>query len=306
MKAKTSLSLAILICLLSCNRTETPSLSEVISITHELGKTDVPLGPKNVFVYDMGTLETLSELGIPVAGIPKDFVPNHLKKYKDDPKVQDVGSILQPNLEKLSALDPDLVIISNLHAHDYDELSKIAATISLGVNNDDYLKSYIENINHIGQIFNINDKTEKEIANTRQQVDDASKLIDQSPKKIMILMFNDGAYSSFGPKSRYSFVFKDLKAKPADDNTEKNIHGAIVSSEYIADKNPDILYIIDRNAIMTGHQVNHNEIENVLIKRTAAYKTNSIYYLDPNVWYISGGGTYSVKHMIAAILQPYK
>lgn len=307
MNRKITLTLGVLSlsCLLSCHNSEKPKYNKVISITHELGTTEVPLQPKRVFVYDMGSLETLNELGIPVAGIPKDFVPKHLKKYKDNPKVQDVGSILQPNLEKLSALDPELIIISNLHAHDYDELSKIAATISLGPNNNDYLKSVIDNINNIGKIFTSSDKTTKKTATIRQQIDDAATLIAQSPKKIMILMYNAGAYSSFGRKSRYSYVFTDLKAKPADNNTEKNVHGAIVSSEYIADINPDILFIIDRNAIMTGHQANHHVIENVLIKRTTAYKNNSIYYLDPNVWYISGGGIYSLQQMTQDILAGY-
>lgn len=279
---------------------------KTIAVKHELGKTEVPVSPKKVLVFDMGTLETLNDLGIPIAGIPKDFVPAHLKKYKANPNVQDVGSILQPNLEKVSAMNPDLVIISSLHANDYEQLSKIAATVSLGVVSDHYKSSVIQNLNTIGEIFDIKEKANQKVAEVEHEIGEAAKVIASSPKKIMVLLYNAGSFSSFGSKSRYSFVFSDLKAKPAGDNKASDIHGTVVSSEYISHVNPDILYVIDRNLIMEGHKLNKSEIENALVQKTNAFKNKRIYYLDPNIWYLSGGGTYSIQHMITDVLQGYK
>jgi len=303
----TTLCAAVLITLGSCanNSKKQNDSADVVNVTHELGKTTVSVNPKKVFVYDMGTLESLQDLGIPVAGIPKDFVPPHLQQYKDDTKVADVGSILQPNFEKVSTLNPDLIIISALHSNDYKQLTKIAPTISLGVDNNNYKGSVVNNLNRIGEIFDIKDKTDQKIQVLEEEIENAKKVISTQPKKIMILLYNAGKYSTFGSKSRYGFVFSDLKAIPADENIETDLHGTVVSGEYISKVNPDVLYIIDRNAIMPNYKVNKSEIENMLVQKTNAYMNKAIYYLDPNIWYLSGGGTYSMNHMIADILQGY-
>jgi len=304
----TTLCATVFLALSGCTHIskEGNNANAVVSVTHELGTTIVPIKPQKVFVYDMGSLESLQDLGIPVAGIPKDFVPPHLHKYKDDVGVEDVGSILQPNLEKVSMLNPELIIISALHANDYNKLTQIAPTISLGVDNNNYKTSVVNNLNLIGQIFDIKEKTDEKVRALEEEIEEAKSIIAKQEKKIMILLYNAGTFSSFGSKSRYGFVLSELHAKLADDSKDADIHGTVVSSEYISKVNPDILYIIDRNAIMPNYKVNKSEIENLVLQKTNAYKNKAIYYLDPNIWYLSGGGTYSMKHMIMDILQGYK
>jgi len=55
-----------------------------------------------------------------------------------------------------------------------------------------------------------------------------------------------------------------------------------------------------------GNVTNRNEIENKLVQQTSAYKKNKVIYLDPDVWYLSGGGSYSTRTMIEDILKGYK
>lgn len=77
----------------------------------------------------MSELDTLDQLGAPVVGIAKDYVTSFLTHYRDDTNVADVGSTIQPNLERLHALKPDLILISPLQAQSYKELSQIAPTV---------------------------------------------------------------------------------------------------------------------------------------------------------------------------------
>ena len=161
-------------------------------------------------------------------------------------------------------------------------------------------------MNNIGRIFDIKEKTDQKVTEIEKKMEDAVKIITASRKKVMILMYNAGAFSTFGNNSRYGFVFTDLKAVPADVDQRKGIHGTIVSSEYISSVNPDILYIIDRNEIMLGQKTDKKEIENALIQKTNAFKNNRIIHLDPNVWYLSGGGTYSLNQMIDDVLKGYE
>jgi len=85
------------------------------------------------------------------------------------------------------------------------------------------------------------------------------------------------------------------------DFDDESVHGQKVSSELIAKANPDYLFIVDRNAAVLGKVANKDEMENPLVKQTHAFKNNKIFYLDPNVWFISGGGLTSVRLMVQDI-----
>ncbi|MEZ0450752.1 siderophore ABC transporter substrate-binding protein [Sphingobacterium thalpophilum] len=290
----------------ACDNPSRTAAGETVSVQHELGTAQVPVQPRRVVVFDVGTLETLDELHIPVAGIPKDYMAKHLEKYRKDPNVQDAGSIIQPNLERVNQIKPDLVVISAVTSREYEQLSKIAPTIYLGVKNENYMQSVIDNLNTIGDIFGVRDKTDQKVAEIERKIETAVKTISASPKKSMVLMYNAGAFSTFGNNSRYGFLYTDLKAVPADENKQAGVHGTVVSSEYISRVNPDILYIIDRNEIMLGEKTDKDEIENALIQKTNAFKNNRIIHVDPNVWYLSGGGTYSLNRMLDDVLKGYE
>ena len=290
----------------ACDNPGRTAAGETVSVQHELGTAQVPVQPRRVVVFDVGTLETLDELHIPVVGIPKDYMAKHLEKYRKDPNVQDAGSIIQPNLERVNQIKPDLVVISAVTSREYEQLSKIAPTIYLGVKNENYMQSVIDNLNTIGDIFGVRDKTDQKVAEIERKIETAVKTISASPKKSMVLMYNAGAFSTFGNNSRYGFLYTDLKAVPADENKQAGVHGTVVSSEYISRVNPDILYIIDRNEIMLGEKTDKKEIENALIQKTNAFKNNRIIHVDPNVWYLSGGGTYSLNRMLDDVLKGYE
>jgi iron complex transport system substrate-binding protein len=76
-----------------------------------------------------------------------------------------------------------------------------------------------------------------------------------------------------------------------------------MSNELIATTNPDYLFVVDRNAAVLGKVANKAEVENKLIQQTNAYKNGKIFYLDPDVWFISGGGLISVDLMVDDINQ---
>ncbi|MBF4291384.1 ferric anguibactin-binding protein, partial [Vibrio anguillarum] len=71
----------------------------------------------------------------------------------------------------------------------------------------------------------------------------------------LVVMHNNGSFSSFGIESRYGFVFDVLGVKPASTEIAASLHGQPISSEFINQANPDILYIIDRTAVMEGKPV---------------------------------------------------
>ncbi|MCG4788371.1 hypothetical protein L0N33_23900, partial [Roseburia faecis] len=62
-----------------------------VRVQHQLGTTLIEHVPQRVVAQDMNEVDFLDQLGVPVAGMPKDFVPHFLARYKDAPGVEDLG-----------------------------------------------------------------------------------------------------------------------------------------------------------------------------------------------------------------------
>ena len=118
-------------------------------------------------------------------------------------------------------------------------------------------------------------------------------------KKGLVVLASGGKISAFGPASRFGFIHDVFGVPAVDDQLEVSQHGQSISSEYIAEKNPDYLFVVDRDAVVDGGESTAKAtVENDIVKNTNAYKEGQIVYLDPNYWYLSGGGLESLVKMI--------
>lgn len=283
------------------------SSDETISIEN-MGRT-ISFNKKldNVVVFDVGAMDNMAELGIPFKGMTKVYSPNYLSKYADDTNIVNVGSFMQPNYEEVAKVNPDLIIMSNWFDKDYPEFAKIAPTLSLGISGSNYLASTKDNLKTIGQVFQVEDKANALVDKIDAKVADMKEVIGKSDAKALLILYNNKSYSAFGVESRYGFMFKDLGVKPAAPELEgASDHGNIISSEFIMEHNPDIIFIIDRGAVMDNTIAEKSEVENPLIQKTNAYKNGKIVYLDPNAWYLAGGGYISLNIMLDEIAKAYK
>lgn len=283
------------------------SSDETISIEN-MGRT-ISFNKKldNVVVFDVGAMDNMAELGIPFKGMAKVYSPNYLSKYADDTNIVNVGSFMQPNYEEVAKVNPDLIIMSNWFDKDYPEFAKIAPTLSLGISGSNYLASTKDNLKTIGQVFQLEDKANALVDKIDAKVADMKEVIGKSDAKALLILYNNKSYSAFGVESRYGFMFKDLGVKPAAPELEgASDHGNIISSEFIMEHNPDIIFIIDRGAVMDNTIAEKSEVENPLIQKTNAYKNGKIVYLDPNAWYLAGGGYISLNIMLDEIAKAYK
>ncbi|PAQ13529.1 ABC transporter [Bacillaceae bacterium SAOS 7] len=279
--------------------------AEKITVTHELGETDVPKNPEKVVVFDLGTLSTLDTLNVEVAGLPKDVVPAYLSKYEDE-KYEDLGGLKEPDFEKVHALKPDLIIISGRQADMYDQFMEIAPTIYLGVDEKDYLNSFKKNTEIVGQIFGKEEEVKTELAKIDEQIQAVKDVAAKSGKTGLIVLASEGEMSAYGPGSRFGILHDELGVKPADENIDISNHGASISFEYIVEKDPDYLFLIDRGAVVGGKASAEQVVANDLLKNTKAVKDDNVVYLDGNYWYLSGGGLGSVSAMVKEVAEGLK
>ena len=276
---------------------------EKIKITHKLGETEVTKNPSRVIVFDYGIADALNTLDVEIIGLPKSNLPSLLSKYEDG-KYENVGSLKEPDMEKVYELKPDLIIMSGRLESYYEELNKIAPTIYLGVDNTDYLGSFKKNMETLGQIF---DK-EKEVKTQVAKVEEAIGKVNEKAEGVnaLIALANDNAFSVYGEGSRFGIIHKEFGIEAVDKTIESSTHGQKASFEYILDKNPDYLFVIDRTAVTGGNTSAKEMFDNEIIKKTDAYKNGNIVYLDAEVWYTISGGIESTQKMVDEVLEALK
>ncbi|WP_039075851.1 siderophore ABC transporter substrate-binding protein [Bacillus sp. MSP13] len=280
------------------------SKNEQITVKHQLDKdgTKVPKNPKKVVVFDFGSLDTLDKLGLDdkVAGLPKQALPKYLSQFKDD-KYADVGSLKEPDFEKVAEIDPDLIIISGRQSESYKEFSDIAPTIYLGVDTARYMESFKSDAEIIGKIFDKEDEVKDELATIDSSIADLKKTAEKLNKNGLVIMANDGKISAFGSKSRYGLIHDVFGVTPADKNIKASTHGQSVSYEYISKTNPDYLFVIDRGTAIGETSSTKQVVENDYVKNVNAVKNDHVVYLDSATWYLSGGGLESMTQMIKEV-----
>ncbi|CAM4031481.1 siderophore ABC transporter substrate-binding protein [Bacillus paramycoides] len=281
------------------------SKSKEITIKHKLGETKVKTNPKNVVVFDFGSLDTLDKLGVDVVGVPQKSVPEYLSKYKDK-KYKNVGGLKEPDFEKINEMNPELIIISGRQADSYKEFEKIAPTIYVEQDTKEYMKSFKENTETLAKIFDKEDKAKKEIAAVEKDVAELNEKAKKSDKKALVILANDGQVSAYGPQSRFGIIHDVFGVTPVDPEIKADTHGNKVSFEYILEKNPDYLFVIDRGVVTGGKSSAKQVVENELVSKTNAVKNKNVVYLDANYWYLSGGGLESVSAMVKEVSKAIK
>ena len=275
-----------------------------MTITHSLGETTVEKNPERVVVFDIPTLDTMEALGIDnVVGVPTSTYPENLSKFDSDEYTK-VGTVKEVDLEAIKSADPDLIIIGGRQADYYDQLTAIAPTISVSKDNTDYVGSVKENINLIGELFEVEEKATEAFAKVEERLNEVKELVDG--KEALTVMVNEGNLSVYSDKSRFALINQGLGFVNADETIEDSTHGQKVTFEYLAEQNPEYLIVLDRGAATGGESTAESVLDNDLVKSMDAYKNGKIIYLDAYTWYINDGGLNSINIMIDDIANGIK
>jgi iron complex transport system substrate-binding protein len=273
--------------------------AEELTIKHQLGDTKIKPNPEKVVVFDFGVLDSLDQLNIEVTGVPQTNIPAYLSKYEDQ-KYENVGSLKEPDFEKIAEIDPDLIIISGRQQELYEEFAEIAPTVYMGLDTSKYMESFTENMKILGEVFDKESEVEKEIASIEESITGLKEKTINVGNSLVILA-NEGNLSAYGPGSRFGVIHDVFGLKAVDESIEISPHGQSISPEYLAEKDPDYLFVVDRGTAVGGESSAKSIVETDLVKNKKAYKNGHIVYLNPDYWYLSGGGLQSVAEMIKEI-----
>ncbi|WP_026453797.1 siderophore ABC transporter substrate-binding protein [Saccharomonospora iraqiensis] len=272
-----------------------------VTVRHAQGTETLDGTPERVVVFDLGVLETLDTLDVDVVGVPEvAAMPEHLSSYTSD-EYTTVGSLKEPDYEQVNALEPDLVIVAGRSAPAYGELSEIAPTIDMTVDTGDFLNSATERVRALGTLFGKEERVTDRLDALRESAAEVRGSVPDG-KTGLVVLTTGGKMSAYGPGSRFGLVYDDLGVAPAVPDLSADVHGDAISAEFLAEADPDLLYVVDRDsAIGENGEAARELLDNALVNGTTAARNDDIVYLDPATWYLTSTGLVSLESMVGTV-----
>lgn len=273
-----------------------PALAEPMTVRHSQGETTLPAAPGKVLILDINALDIADAMGAVPAGTLNSNLPDYLQKYAEGTLA--VGSIFEPDYEAIAASGADLMVVGTRSAKTYPEMSQILPTVDLSLD-DDLFASVDRNIATLGQIFGKPDRAAEMVAGLDAKVAHLNKLAPHSGTAL-ILVTNGGKLGAYGPGSRVGWIHSELGFRPVEENIDDRFHGGdVISYEYILEKNPDWIFVIDRDAgVGEAGDGARAMLDNALMAQTRAVQSGHVVYLDPHAAYIAFGGYTALNRLL--------
>lgn len=225
-----------------------------ITVEDNHGTQEITLPVGKVAATDNRSFEILDAWGIDLVAAPKALVPFTVEGYKNNDDIIDLGNHREPNLEALTAAQPDLIVNGQRFAQHYDAITKLnpnAAIVEFeprdGEPLDAELKRHAE---ELGKIFGKESEAEQLIADFDKALERAKAAYDPE-QKVMAVNVSGGTIGYIAPKVGRTFgpVFEMVGMTPALEvtNASDDHQGDDISVEAIAAANPDWILVLDRD-----------------------------------------------------------
>ncbi|MEU6642656.1 iron-siderophore ABC transporter substrate-binding protein [Saccharomonospora sp. NPDC046836] len=247
-------------------------------VRHALGDTEIPEQPRRVVTLDSGETEAVLALDIVPVGIAE--TPNLPETVADLPKV---GSVGEPNLEAILALEPDL-ILSNASRDEalYEQLSAIAPTvmgIKTGAPWQQNTELYAMALGREETVAEVKETYEARSAQVRQLRG------DERPEVSFVRIRTD----DLRLYQRSSFPGTVLAGaglpRPEESNLDTN--NIDLSPEQVERIDADVLFVAVDDDVATEEV--DALLDSDLWQSLGAVSAGNVHIVDASVWYASSG-----------------
>jgi iron complex transport system substrate-binding protein len=259
------------------------------TVKHAMGETKVPEKPQRVVVLTNEGIEAVLALGIKPVGAVKSWIGDPFYKHiaKDMEGVTVVGEEKQPNLEKIAALKPDIILGNKMrHEKIYQQLSAIAPTVyseTLRGEWKDNFKLYADALNRKAEGDKVLADWDKRIADFKQ------KAGDKLSTKVSLVRFMTGKTRIYYKDTFAGVILNEIGfARPAKQNNDGFADD--VTKERIPDMDGDIMFYYTYD---TGDgkasQAEKEWTNDPLWKNLNVVKNHKVYKVDDMIWNTAGG-----------------
>jgi len=277
------------------------SLAESVTVETARGPVEIATVPEKIVVYDIAALDTLSALGVDVAGTPGDVYVDYLDEVRA--AAEPVGTLFEPDFEAVYALKPDLVITGTRSAGQTGPLGELAPAIDMTISGTELVAQARARLAAYGELFGKQELASRLDADLQASIDTV-KTAAEGAGKALIVLTNGPKISVYGPGSRFGWLHTDLGIAPASADIHASNHGEAVSFEFIRDLNPDWLLVVDRASAVGANSASARAtLDNQLVAETTAWKKGQVIYLDPGKIYISAGGYRALRATLGELAE---
>jgi len=249
------------------------------AIKHLLGTTEIAGKPQRVVALEFSFVQALDAIGVVPVGISDDNQPKRIEQLLGKTiDYSPVGTRLEPNLELVSALTPDLIIADELrHSAIYPQLSAIAPTIVLNSWEGDY-PTIKESVVTIADALGDREKGEKAVADHEALIAGlVAKIPAGEKRRFLLAVATPDSMSLHTSASFTGSVFKAMGLTPAVESANDTVESGAGLERLIA-VNPDVLLV----ATDAGGTVLDQWKGNSAFANISAVKSGTIFEVDRN------------------------
>lgn len=279
------------------------ALAQTAEIETAAGVQAVPVGPETVVAFDLAALDTLTVMGVPVAGVPAIAPPAYLADVIDGTPT--VGTLFEPDFEALAVMAPDFIIAGGRSQGQVAPLSRIAPAVDMTISGDNLMADARARITAYGAMFQQEDVADALLADLDAAIENA-RSVTEGRGNALIVLTNGGKVSAYGDESRFGWLHTSLGLGEAYPDLNADTHGEAVSFEFIAELNPDWIFVVDRGAAIGQEgEAAAVTLDNPLVAGTTAGQNGQIVYLESAPLYLVGGGYQSLMGTIEEVVAAF-
>ncbi|SFE97222.1 iron complex transport system substrate-binding protein [Aureimonas phyllosphaerae] len=299
------LQIAVLLVSVASAGVASPALAEPVTVRHAQGEMTLVASPQTVVVTDWAAFDNLHALGVPVAGVPASATPSYLAPLVPEGTPR-VGSLQEPDIEGIAAAEPDLVIVANRSRPAYETLRQLAPTLDMTVDNADIVGGVKASLAQYGAIFGRQARAAALTAALDAKVKEAREAAAGRGSGLVVVT-NGGRLGVYGPGSRVAWIYDALAVPSVFAGVDDGDHGGdAISAEYLSEKNPDWLFVVDRDAGIGQEGSARATLDNELIHGTTFWRKNQIVYLDPAAAYVTMHGVTGLMRLLDQVIEGYR
>lgn len=266
-----------------------PEAGDVRVIEHAMGKTEIKGTPQKVVILTNEGTEALLALGVKPVGAVQSHLGNpwyeHIKE--DMQGVEVLGLESQVNLEKIAALQPDLILGNKMRQEKvYQQLSAIAPTVF----SETLRGEWKTNFQLYAKALNKEEEGKKVIADFDQRIEEfKTKFADKLSQEVSVVRFMPGKVRLYFQDTFTGVIFKQIGlARPAAQN--KPEFAEEITKERIPDMEGDIMfYFTFEKGDGEASKIEQEWTNDPLYKNLNVVKNNRAFKVDDAIWNTAGG-----------------
>lgn len=257
-------------------------------VQHTMGEACIPRSYQNVVVTDETALDTVIGLNIiPIATAEPNAVGKRGRQFKGKAEgLASLGKDAQFSIEKIAALNPDLIVGFFMNSQQYKLCSQIAPTIKLEVQylNGTWKDSFLK----AGKILDRTEKAQNAIALYQQRVNKLRQAIDEQLGDVTVSVVRFRANQEVQFYTMYTFhgtIFEELEISAPSQQlsfaTTPDVTHANISLEKLELIDADVLFVM----LDPESEDNFQQYQQSLLwQKLNVVKNKRVYTVDSGYW----------------------